>query len=149
MRDEARIILNALLALAARLVSMATGIVMVPYLIGHLGEETYGIIGIAGSILGFMILVEMGIRPATVRQYTSFLFSGDERRANELVSTAMAFYAALAGAIVLVLAVGGRDFLVTMQVSPEIIRVAHWTLLAAGVALGLVLVSQSAVDPPL
>ncbi len=143
MRDEARIILNTVLALTTRVVSMATGIVMVPYLIGHLGEATYGVIGIAGSILGFMILVEMGIRPATVRQYTSFLFSGDERRANELVSTSLAFYGALGAAILLGLAVLGRDFLTTMQVSPEILDVAYWTLLATGVALVLNLLNTA------
>ena len=135
MKDETRIILNALLAQARRLSSMAVAFLMVPYLIGHLGEESYGVIGIAASILGFLTLIEMGIRPATVRQYTSFVFGDEPDRANALVSTSMVFYLGLALTIMTSLAVFGRSFLSAMQIPAEILPVAWWTLLAVGLAL--------------
>ncbi len=137
MKDESRIILNALLAHVSRLVSMAVAFGMVPYLIGHLGEAAYGVIGIAGSILGLLVLVEMGVRPATVRQYSNLLFQGEIDRANALVSASMVLYLGLSVVIVLTLAVFGRAFLTAMKVPPELMSDAYWTLLAAGAALAV------------
>ena len=141
MKDESRIILNALLAHASRIVSMGVAFLMVPYLIGHLGEAAYGVVGISGSILGLLVLVEMGVRPATVRQYSSLLFQGEIDRANAIVSTSMVLYLGLSGVIVLALVVFGHAFLAAMQVPPELDSVAWWTLLAAGLALSVNLVT--------
>ena len=68
MKDETRIIANTLLSYVSRGVGAVVGIAMVPYLLHQLGEQSYGVIGLTGSLLALVSLVDMGIRPATSRQ---------------------------------------------------------------------------------
>jgi len=48
------------------------------------------------SILGFMLLVEMGIRPSRRAPVRERPVSSETQRSNEVASTSLAFYAAIA-----------------------------------------------------
>lgn len=137
MRDESRVITNALLSYGSRAIAGVVGILMVPYLIGQLGEERYGTIGLATSLLTLVLLVELGIRPAASRQFSRFLYSGESRRANELASTSLAIYAGLALLVVVVMSGAARPFLAAMQLPAELVPETRWVLVAIAVALGV------------
>ncbi len=139
MRDEARIVTNTLIAYAARFVVGGVSLVMVSYLLRHLGESTFGIIGIANSILQFVVLIELGVRPAVSRQLTTFLFGGEIERSNELVSTAFAVYCIFAGMILLVVGLGGDHFLAIMKVAPSLRAEAMGVLLLSAVTVCIAL----------
>ena len=85
------------------------GFVMVPYLMGRLGQETYGIMGLCSSFLGLLLIVEAGVRPGLTRQFTDALARGEVARSNEIAASALGFYVALSLAIAAPLALGGRD----------------------------------------
>lgn len=137
MRDETRVVLNALLSYGSRAAVGVVGILMVPYLLGRLGEASYGMIGLAGSLTSLAVLVELGLRPAASRQFTRFLFSGETTRANELASTATAIYAAMAVAIVSVVALGGAASLRVMGVSSELQPEAFAALVIAAASVAI------------
>ena len=99
MRVETRVIANSLLSYLSQAVVAIVGILMVPYLLGQLGEARYGIIGIVTSFFGFAALIDVGISAAIARQFSWFLFRGEYERANEAASTTMALYLFLATAI--------------------------------------------------
>jgi O-antigen/teichoic acid export membrane protein len=137
--DEERIISNTLVTYGAKLISGAVGFLMVPYLLRRLGESSYGLMGVCWSILGFMLLIEMGIRPAVSRQFANALFRGETERSNEVASTSLAFYAAIAALIFAALAVFGPGFLAAMNVAPELRGEGRIALLLVGVSSGLTL----------
>ena len=139
MREETRVIVNVMLAYGSRAVAAVVGILMVPYLIGQLGEERYGTIGLANSLLALVLLVELGIRPAASRQFSRFLYSGESRRANELASTSLAIYAGLALLIVVVMIGAAGPFLATMQLPAELVPETRWVLVLVAASLGVAL----------
>jgi len=132
VKDEERIVSNALVTYAAKLITGSIGFLMVPFLIRSLGEETYGVMGVCWSILGFMLLVELGIRPAVMRQFTSALFKDEVDRSNEVASTAFAFYLLISSVIVGVLVITGDRFLDSMNVPAELAGDAYYTLVLVG-----------------
>lgn len=137
MRAETRVIANSLLSYVSQAVVAVVGILMVPYLLGRLGEAAYGVIGIVNSFLGFMALTDAGISGAVSRQFSWFLFRSDGERSNETASTAMALYVLLAVVIVFIAAVTGHLFLTAMQTPPAALAEAMATLLIAAVSLGV------------
>jgi O-antigen/teichoic acid export membrane protein len=140
VKDEARIIWNTLIAYAAKLISGAVGFLMVPYLVRSLGESVYGVWGICWSILGLFLLVEMGVRPGLTRQFTDALFRGEVVRSNQIASSALAFYFAIAVLIVGALALSGSHLLGSMKVPPGLESEAYWTLVLVGCAAGVGLI---------
>lgn len=137
--DEERIISNTLAAYGAKLISGAVGFLMVPYLLRSLGESSYGLMGVCWSILGFMLLIEMGIRPAVSRQFTNALFRGDVERSNEVASSSLVFYGVIASVIVVALAVLGDRFLGTMNVAPELRGEGRTALVLVGISSAMTL----------
>jgi O-antigen/teichoic acid export membrane protein len=114
---------------------------LVAFLLRHLGEEAYGVIGVLNSILGFVLLIDMGLRPATTRQFTEFLFREDSRRANELVSSAMAGCLIVAGVLVVGSVLGGRTLLSTFGVDTALLFDGRVALTLVALSLGISLVS--------
>jgi|GEM_PF-4635761 len=139
MKDESRIIANTLVSYVARFTKGLVAMAMVPYLLKSLGDSTYGIVGIANSILQFLLLIECGIRPAVSRQFTRFIFGSETKRANELVSTAFLIYQAMAALMLLMVVLGGGLFLAGMNVpvllQDESVIVLIIVTLAVGVSL--------------
>ena len=140
MRDETRIAANALLAFVSQAVTAAVGILLVPFLLSRLGEETYGVIGVIGSMLAFMTLIDLGLGPANARQFTRFLFEGEVRRSNELASSVMALYLMLALLVLAVTGIGREPLLALFRVDPALWRDAGQALVLAALSLGFTLV---------
>jgi O-antigen/teichoic acid export membrane protein len=139
VKDEERIISSTLVTYGAKLVTSAIGFLMVPYLLRSLGEGAYGVMGVCWSILGLMLLVEMGVRPAVARQFTNALFRGETERSNEVASTSLAFYGVIASGILLASVVGGGRLLAAMNVSAELHGEGRVALALVGACSGLTL----------
>lgn len=136
MRDRTRIISNTLLSYVARAVVAAVGLLLVPFMLTRMGESTYGVIGVVNSILGFVVLVDLGVRTGATRQFTRFLSQGDVERSNELASSSMAAYLAMTVFILAVCVIGGPGFLSSMRVPDELLGEATIVLLMMGAAIG-------------
>jgi O-antigen/teichoic acid export membrane protein len=141
VKSETRVIANALLSFLARGVTAVVGFLMVPFLITSLGQAAYGMIGIIGSILGFVVLIELGIRPAAGRQFARFLFAGEIHRSNELASTAMAAYMVLAAVILVVMGFAARTFLKAFDSPAHLLSDGTAALIIASLSLGAALVT--------
>jgi O-antigen/teichoic acid export membrane protein len=148
VRDEARLIFNSLLSYGSQAVTAAVGLFMVPYLIGALGHDRYGVIGIAGSILTLVVLIELGLRPAAARQFTRFLHLGEHERANELASTALLAYAGIGVTIVAVAVLVGDAFLAVMQLTDPL-RAEAWPMLVVVAASFAVVLLQAPYEAAL
>lgn len=116
---------------AGTLVEAAAGFLVAPLLIFRLGETTYGLWVVLGSLAVSFGLLDLGIRSAVGRQVAYHFARQDRRGVNETLSTALAALAAL-GALAFVLVAGGAPVFLRMFQVPE----AEWA--EASVALVLV-----------
>jgi O-antigen/teichoic acid export membrane protein len=141
VNSEARIVANALLSYLAQAVRALVALLLVPFLLTNLGQGGYGVIGIIQSILGFVVLMEFGIRPAATREFARLLYGAQSRRSNELAATAMAAYLALAVAIVAVVASTGEGLLRLFRAPEDLVGDGFLALVFASSALGSALVT--------
>jgi O-antigen/teichoic acid export membrane protein len=72
------------------------GVVMVPFLLGRMGTEGYGVIGIIGAIVAFSSIADMGLRAALERELTEKVALKDEEGFRRLSSTALFIYLIIA-----------------------------------------------------
>jgi O-antigen/teichoic acid export membrane protein len=83
------------------LIRCGIALVMVPFLLTHLGREGYGLIGLLGTILGFSQVADLGLRQALGRELTEQVARRDDQTFNELATSALALYLVIASVLAL------------------------------------------------
>lgn len=116
---------------------MFLAFVSVPILVSSLGADGYGIILLAGSVMGYFGILNAGVPAGTVKYVAEYEARGDREAVNEIVSSSLVFFM-LAG-VVVALAVsafaslGGTS---VFKVTPENQQATiHVLYIAAAVAL--------------
>jgi membrane protein EpsK len=109
--SAARLVRNTLASGATSVMAMALSLVLLPFLIDHLGAAAYGTWALALSLSfvgGYATLTDLGVEGAAVRYVAEGRAAGDAEAVNRTVSTALAFFTAAAIVIspLLVLAAG-------------------------------------------
>lgn len=102
MRISSRIAVNAVTKWVAQALHGLVGLVLVPFLIAQLGKPGYGVASLAGVIVGLSLLADLGLRAALSRQLAEQVARKDDRRYNELASTAMALYLGIGSVLAVV-----------------------------------------------
>jgi len=72
--------------------TMAVSFFMMPFVIHSLGDKTYGLWVLIGSILSFYSLLDLGISNATQRFIAFVLPSNDDKALNEVINTSLFIY---------------------------------------------------------
>lgn len=85
-----RLARNTMLNVAGRVVPLLVAIFTVPYVIHHLGPDRYGLLALAGIVLGYFGIFSLGIGPATTKYVAELLGKGEIEKLPELVWTAFA-----------------------------------------------------------
>ncbi len=70
----------------------ALALVIVPFLLNHLGKEGFGLIGLLGVIVGMAAVADLGLRSALGRELAEQVARNDRPAFNELASTALVLY---------------------------------------------------------
>lgn len=91
-----QIMLNTLTGWFAVIIRTAIALVMVPFLLIHLGTEGYGLIGLLGVIVGMANVADLGLRAALGRELSEQVARKDPQAFNELASTALLLYFGIA-----------------------------------------------------
>ncbi|UTA47372.1 oligosaccharide flippase family protein [Simiduia sp. 21SJ11W-1] len=119
------------------LVGIAIGFLMMPFLIGALGKEVYGLWVVVGSVVGTYYLLDMGFSQAVTRFVTKYIHQQRYEDANKIINTALVIYAVL-GLLVLavscVFAFVGTERLVD---EPQHVSMVQMVLLIAGLQLAI------------
>jgi O-antigen/teichoic acid export membrane protein len=129
------------------LVHAVITLALTPYVLHSLGVARYGIWILASSIIGYYGLLDAGIRAGVQQYLTRCIAIGDFRGAGEVLSSAVALLAMLAGVMVL-LSVGGALFAPRIfDFGAEGAHEAGWCILLLGMnsALGFAFAPFSAV----
>jgi len=110
-----------------------------PFVIHKLGNIAYGVWTLAGSLISYMGLLDLGLRGAITRFVSRYHSAGRHSEASQAVSTALWFRLGV-GFIVIVISV------VLSQVASSIFRIpstlvtaAQWAIIATGMSLAVTL----------
>lgn len=120
---------NVILIYGVYAVTLASGLVVTPIIVGALGTEQFGIWALIGSILGFVGLLDLGIGPSVIR------FAAEQRgreardETSELTSTAFAIYLVLTLVTMLLAVLVAWLLPLAVQISDQYVRAAQVAVL--------------------
>jgi len=103
--DARRVARHTLASYAQFAVTFGVQVVLVPLVIGAVGEREYGLWALAFSVLGFFTLLDFGLGPGVVKFVAQSRGSGAIDRRNRMISTILGLYLGLA--LLAALLVGG------------------------------------------
>ena len=76
-------------------VNAAVTLALTPFVLRHLGTAGYGIWVLSSSIIGYYGLLDLGFRAGVTQHLTRYLAIGEDVKASECMSSAIAALAAL------------------------------------------------------
>ena len=91
-----RFLINVLWNWVAVAANIFTGIILTRYIIRKLGDERYGVWALTFSLIEYVFLFDLGFRSAIVTFVSRRRTQGDTAGINELLSTALAYFAGVA-----------------------------------------------------
>src|SRR5688500_17719517 len=91
-RGARRTITNVISNWIAVVFGMAITFALSPFLVHQLGDTRYGLWGVIGSIVGYLGLMDIGIRVAVTRFTARYEAVGDREATKRLVTTALAMF---------------------------------------------------------
>lgn len=129
---------NVLWNWAGLATQMIAGIIMVPFLVGELGEAGYGLWILIAALTGYFDLFDLGLRGSLGRNIAYYRARGDEQAVNAIISTGLALL--LAGASLVLLASLGAPWVYYNILSiPDPFYQQVWlALVLVGVNLALI-----------
>jgi O-antigen/teichoic acid export membrane protein len=132
-----RLVINTGANFGFRLFSMLLAFVSVPILVSSVGAEGYGVILLAGSVMGYFSVLNAGVPAGTVKYVAEYEARGDHDGVNRIVNSSLLFFVLAGIAVAIVVGafagLGGITlFKVTPEAEPTATRVLY---IAAGMAL--------------
>src|SRR4051812_34894124 len=76
--------------------NIVVGLVLSPYIVRLLGQERFGIWSLVFSLLDYLWLFDLGLTPAVANLITRYLTRKQPVRINEVINTAMSYFAMIA-----------------------------------------------------
>lgn len=112
-----------------------------PFVVHHLGDSAYGIWVLLGSLVGYMGLLDLGVRGAVMRYVAVHHARGEDAEAGRLASSGLVIFGVTGlvaiSASAVVAALIDRIF----HVPPEMVSVARAVVLIGGLGIAVSLVS--------
>jgi O-antigen/teichoic acid export membrane protein len=123
------------------LFSAGVGFFLSPFVVHRLGDTAYGIWALLGSLVGYLGLLDLGVRGAVTRYIASSHSRGDHVEATRIASSALTVFTA-AGALAISASVA-LAILVTrvFNVPPELAGVARVVLILGGINVAVSIIS--------
>jgi O-antigen/teichoic acid export membrane protein len=91
---------------------------LTPFIISSLSLAVYGIWSLVNTLIGYLGLVDLGVRSSVGRYINHYLARRDDRRVGEVVSTSLAFLSAMSLLVLGVALVLGMHFIVLFPKTP-------------------------------
>lgn len=88
----ARIVKNSLFNLLRTVITVPITLLLMPYIIRHLGKEEFGIWALVGVISSYAQLSDFGITESLIKFMAEFKAREDTLRLNQLINTALTLY---------------------------------------------------------
>lgn len=96
MRQSHLILSNAAIMWATQVLLLAPGLILVPFLIGSIGESAYGVYALVWSLVAAVEQLQMSLQQGVVKYSAGFLAQGKIDEVNGIVSSSFVYSVALA-----------------------------------------------------
>ena len=139
MKTSVQIIRNVLTNWGSTLIGTIVGLIMMPFVIHHLGDVKYGIWVLIMNFTGYLGLLDLGVSGSIVKYVAEFKARNDRDGLNEVCSTAFHIYL-ICGVIAFVIAtIIAFHFVPFFKIPLEQLSEAKYVTLIVGLQIGLTL----------
>jgi len=139
--DAPSTVVNVITNWAAVLFGMAITFVLSPFLVHHLGDARYGLWGVIGSIVGYLGLMDLGIRVGVTRFTARYEATGDRESTIRLLSTALTLFGVVGLLAIAAGAVISLNIERFLHTTPANLREGSTALFIAGITMAFSLIS--------
>jgi O-antigen/teichoic acid export membrane protein len=141
---QAQVLRGAVSNYLGKGVTLGTWFLLTPVILGSLGPTGYGLWALAGSVVAYGSLLDLGISRAVVKYVAEHRARGDLAAARQLVATALCLYTAL-GMFALGLAIAlAAVFPALFALPPELAPSARWLVLLMGASVAIAIPASTA-----
>jgi O-antigen/teichoic acid export membrane protein len=138
--SPARVVLNVLSTWGGQAISLGLSFLFTPFIVHSLGDSAYGVWLLTLSVVGFMGLLDLGVRGAVTRYVARFAAVGDDASASRVASSALRIFVAITAVVALVSVVMGAFAARLFSIPEAHQEAARIVLVIAGLNLGVTLV---------
>lgn len=124
-----QIVTNATAGSLAVFLRAGIAFLMMPFLLKHLGQSSFGLMGLLGVVVGFSQLADLGLRGALGRELTESKTRGDRVAYGELATTAFVVYLCVASACCAALVAFSGPILVLLKIPDALLANADALIL--------------------
>lgn len=132
-----RVFRSTLANYAGQFVTLATGFLLTPFVLRHIGALDYGLWALVGALATYGTLFDFGISGAVIKYVAEYHTRGEHEKAHSLVATALRLYTVF-GLVLIVLSV------IIAPIFPDLFNVpaderatATWVMLLSGIGIGI------------
>jgi O-antigen/teichoic acid export membrane protein len=132
-----RAVINVVSSWGTLFLSAAISFFLAPFVVNSLGTTAYGAWALLGSLVGYLGLVDLGVRGAVTKYVATYHAAGSHAEASRITSAGLLFFS-LASAVVLVgsgIAALGLDRM--FQIPVELVDEARVAVLITGLTLAV------------
>lgn len=138
-----RVLRGTLSNSAGRAIGLGTWFLLTPFIVHQLGPNEYGLWVLAGSVVAFSALLELGIGAAVTKYVAEHLARDELRQAREIVATGLSIYAALGFVTVTLGLATAMAFPHLFDLPPDERAEASWLVALMGLAAGVAIPSAT------
>lgn len=132
MKIGERTVNNALFNAGSSMLPLVLSFIFWPYIVSKLGDSSYGVFALVGTVIGYFALLDLGLGSAVVKYVAEYAGQKDIERTKEVVGAALLIFL-LAGLVGFMLILAIARVLATrlMNIPPELIDAAYHSFCAA------------------
>ena len=133
---------NAVWTVLGFIVSLASGLVLSPFIIRSLGAERYGIWALVFALVEYVWLADLGFRSAVLKFSAQYQAQHETQLVNQVVNTALVYFSIMAGVVSLALAIAFNSLASLFAISAGSREEFSFLVVALGASWSLGLVSN-------
>lgn len=117
----------------SRLVSLAVSFCLFPFILKHVGKETYGVYLIATTITGYFGLLDLGVMSSLTKYVSEYNGRKDSRGVINILNASFSFYMVIGVIIALLSFISALYFDKFFKIEPANILIFRQLFIAAGI----------------
>ena len=132
-----RVLRNVLSNYAGKLIALAAGFLLTPFVLSRLGVAEYGLWALVGSVVAYVSLLDFGVAGAVIKYVAEHRAKGENEQAHHLTATALWIYTGLGLVALLISLVLAFLFPRLFNLAPGQQSQATWLVVLMGAGLGV------------
>jgi O-antigen/teichoic acid export membrane protein len=131
------VVLSSLSNYIGKFINLISWFVLAPFLLNHLGDRSYGLWVLVGSVTAYGFLLNFGITDAITKYVAEYRAKGEMEQARSIIATGLLLNAGLGLLLIFVSVLLAPFFTNLFNVTTAEESTATWLFLLSGIGVGL------------